>query len=84
MVVDVQLCGNMMAAGCVGNGLQEVDAIPKELGSTNVIALPSGPTRQLLSLFAVLLPMVFAQVAPSWCPSRLFVHVLLLCPTPTL
>ena len=83
MAVAVRLGGGMVVAGCVGDGLQESEAIPNEYSVTNVIALFSGPTCQLLSLFAVLPPMVFALVAPSWCSSRLLVHVLLLWPTPT-
>jgi hypothetical protein len=83
MAVAVRLCGDMMEVGSVGGGLQEIEAIPNKLVFSNVIALLSGPTCQLLSLFAVLPPMVFALVAPSWCSSRLLVHVLLLWPTPT-
>ncbi len=32
----------------------------------------------------VLLPIVFAHVAPSWCPSHLVVHVALVWPIATL
>ena len=60
-------------------GLQERDAIPREVLSTMVIAvLHSGPSHQVSFLLLVLPPMMFARVAASWCPSFLLVHVALL------
>ena len=65
-------------------GLQERVAVAKNcIPSLLFILLFSGPMIQD-GFPLVLPPMVLARVAPSWCPSRLVVHVALVCPKPTL